>query len=34
MPGDVLRDEEGINNMKNLGQNIAFLLKQMHSNEE
>ncbi|MDT8718073.1 flavodoxin family protein [Clostridium sp. 19966] len=34
MPGDVLRDAEGINNMKNLGQNIAFLLKQMHSNKK
>jgi len=27
MPGDVLKDEEGITNMKNLGQNMAFLLK-------
>lgn len=27
MPGDVLKDEEGIVNMKNLGQNMAFLLK-------
>lgn len=27
MPGDVLKDEEGINNMKNLGQNMAFILK-------
>ncbi len=27
MPGDVLKDEEGIANMKNLGQNMAFLLK-------
>lgn len=27
LPGDVLSDEEGINNMKNLGQNMAFLLK-------
>lgn len=27
MPGDVLQDEEGINNMKNLGQNMAFLMK-------
>ncbi len=30
MPGDVLKDEEGMNNMKNLGQNIAFLLKQLN----
>lgn len=27
MPGDVLNDEEGLANMKNLGQNMAFLLK-------
>lgn len=27
MPGDVTKDEEGIANMKNLGQNMAFLLK-------
>lgn len=27
MPGDVLNDKEGIENMKNLGQNMAFLLK-------
>lgn len=27
MPGDVLKDEEGLNNMRNLGQNMAFLLK-------
>lgn len=29
MPGDVLNDKEGLNNMQNLGQNIAFLLKQI-----
>lgn len=29
MPGDVLKDEEGLANMKNLGENMAFLLKQM-----
>lgn len=29
MPGDVLQDEEGINNMKNLGQNMAFLIKRL-----
>lgn len=27
MPGDVLNDEEGLANMKNLGQNMAYLLK-------
>lgn len=27
IPGDVLKDEEAMENMKNLGQNIAFLLK-------
>jgi multimeric flavodoxin WrbA len=26
MPGDVLNDEEGLANMKNLGQNMAYLL--------
>lgn len=26
MPGDVLNDEEGLENMKNLGQNMAYLL--------
>jgi multimeric flavodoxin WrbA len=26
MPGDVLKDEEGLENMKNLGQNMAYLL--------
>ena len=27
MPGDVEKDEEGLDNMKNLGQNMAYLLK-------
>lgn len=27
MPGDVLKDEEGLANMRNLGKNMAFLLK-------
>lgn len=27
--GDVLKDDEGISNMKNLGQNMAWLLKQL-----
>lgn len=29
MSGDVLKDEEGINNMRNLGKNMAFLLKRI-----
>ena len=29
-PNDVLKDEEGMNNMRNLGQNLAFLLKSLH----
>ena len=29
--GDVLMDEEGINNMKNLGRNMAWLLHKLHS---
>ena len=27
MPGEILNDEEGIANMRNLGENIAYLLK-------
>lgn len=30
-PGDVLNDEEGINTMRTLGQNMAWLLKKMHA---
>lgn len=33
MPGDVLQDEEGIANMKNLGKNMAFLLKRLSQKE-
>lgn len=33
MPGDVLKDEEGIANMKNLGRNMAFLLKALKQEE-
>lgn len=29
MPGEVLNDEEGMENMKNLGQNMAFLLEKL-----
>jgi len=29
--GDVLNDVEGINNMKNLGQNIAWILSQINT---
>jgi multimeric flavodoxin WrbA len=29
-PGDVLKDDEGIQTMKSLGQNMAFLLKKIH----
>jgi multimeric flavodoxin WrbA len=29
-PGDVLKDDEGIQTMKSLGQNMAFLLKKLH----
>ncbi|MBC2581674.1 flavodoxin family protein [Clostridium sp. DJ247] len=29
--GDVLRDEEGMRNMKNLGQNMAWLIKKINS---
>ncbi len=30
IPGDVLKDQEGIANMRNLGGNMAFLLKALH----
>ncbi len=30
LPGDILKDEEGIANMRNLGENMAFLLKALH----
>ena len=30
MPGDVHQDEEGMNNMRNLGQNLAFLLRALN----
>ena len=31
MPGDVLKDEEGIANMRNLGENMVYLLKALHN---
>lgn len=30
LPGEAESDEEGVNNMKNLGENIAFLIKKIH----
>jgi len=30
-PGDVERDEEGLNTMRNLGKNMAWLLKKIHA---
>lgn len=33
MPGDVLKDEEGLSNMRNLGQNMAFLLKALNERQ-
>lgn len=30
MPGDVLKDEEGLQNMKNLGENMAYILHQLN----
>lgn len=29
--GDVLKDEEGMRNMRNLGQNMAWLIKKINS---
>jgi multimeric flavodoxin WrbA len=31
MPGDVEKDREGLENMVNLGQNMAYLLKLLNS---
>lgn len=33
MPGDVLKDEEGIANMRNLGENMSWLLKKIAQEE-
>ena len=33
LPGDVENDEEGMNNMRNLGKNMAFLLKKVNDEE-
>ncbi len=33
MPGDVLNDQEGMDNMKNLGQNMAYLLKNLEERQ-
>ncbi len=32
--GDVRGDEEGMANMKNIGQNMAWLLKKLHTGQE
>ena len=34
MPGDVQKDEEGIETMKNLGRNMAYLLKAMEERQD
>lgn len=34
MPEDVLKDKEGLDNMRNLGHNMAFLLKKLHTEQE
>lgn len=34
MPGDVQNDEEGLANMKNIGQNMAYLLKALNYKDE
>lgn len=33
VPGDVLQDEEGISNMRNLGENMAWLMHKLHESE-
>jgi multimeric flavodoxin WrbA len=30
--GEVEQDQEGLDNMKNLGQNMAWILKKIHNN--
>jgi multimeric flavodoxin WrbA len=30
LPGDVLNDEEGMQTMRDLGENMAWLLKKIH----
>ena len=34
LPGDVLNDAEGMNNMRNLGRNMAFLLNAIAGEKE
>lgn len=34
MPGDVNKDTEGLENMKNLGQNMAYLLKALQERRD
>lgn len=33
MPGDVLKDEEGLQNMQNLGENMAYVLHKLNDNK-
>lgn len=33
LPGEAMKDEEGVANMRNLGQNIAWLLNVIHDNK-
>ncbi|RMG74184.1 MAG: flavodoxin family protein, partial [Nitrospirae bacterium] len=33
-PGEVLKDEEGIKTMRDLGQNMAWLIKKLYSDSE
>ena len=33
MPGDVLKDEEGLKNMQNLGENMAYVLHKLNDNK-
>ena len=34
MPGDVLKDQEGLDNMGNLGRNMAYLMKALQKGQE
>ncbi len=31
LPGDVMQDQEGMETMRGLGRNMAFLLKKLHA---
>lgn len=34
LPGDVLKDQEGLDNMRNLGRNMAYLMKVLQKDQD